>query len=151
MGKPIASAEPNNSLTVRDNRTGKTYNVPYVFRYTRKQFMPTQGGRNHRIVNNSISATDFKAMKATPGPDGREEDETEKGLRVADKGFLNTAVLCLLLSNRSKFHPLKQVMRSQITFIDGAAGGEYIFLLAVTSHSSFFQFCDIGLPANMHH
>jgi hypothetical protein len=36
----------------------------------------------------------------------REENETEKGLRVSDRGFLNTAVL-----------------RSRITFIDGEAGG----------------------------
>ena len=42
---------------------------------------------------------------ATPGE--REENETEKGLRVADKGFLNTAVI-----------------RSEITYIDGEAGGE---------------------------
>ncbi|KAF8920417.1 peroxysomal citrate synthase [Mucidula mucida] len=85
MGKPTPSAEPTSSLTVRDNRTGRSYNVP--------------------IVNNSVSATDFKAITAPPASGDREEDETEKGLRVADKGFLNTAV-----------------MRSQITYIDGDAG-----------------------------
>ncbi|KAJ7158658.1 peroxysomal citrate synthase [Mycena filopes] len=82
MGKP---QETNNSLTVRDNRTGKTYSVP--------------------IVENSISATDFKAIKAPRASGEREENETEKGLRVSDKGFLNTAVL-----------------RSEITYIDGEAG-----------------------------
>jgi citrate synthase len=56
-------------------------------------------------VDNSISATDFKALSAPRAPGEREENETEKGLRVADKGFLNTAVL-----------------RSEITFIDGDAG-----------------------------
>ncbi|KAJ7773360.1 peroxysomal citrate synthase [Mycena metata] len=81
MGK----TDTNNSLTVRDNRTGKTYSVP--------------------IVENSISATDFKAIKAPRAAGEREENETEKGLRVSDKGFLNTAVL-----------------RSEITYIDGEAG-----------------------------
>ncbi|KDR76340.1 hypothetical protein GALMADRAFT_247736 [Galerina marginata CBS 339.88] len=58
-----------------------------------------------RIVDNSISATAFKDMKATFVPGEREENETTKGLRVADKGFLNTAVI-----------------RSEITYIDGEAG-----------------------------
>ncbi|KAF8239672.1 peroxysomal citrate synthase [Tricholoma matsutake] len=84
MGRPL-DASDNNSLTVRDNRTGKVYNVP--------------------IVDNSIAATGFKAMTAPRAPGEREENETEKGLRVSDRGFLNTAVL-----------------RSQITFIDGEAG-----------------------------
>lgn len=60
-----------------------------------------------RIADNSVSATAFKAMKAPFAPGEREENETDKGLRVADKGFLNTAVI-----------------RSEITFIDGEAGGE---------------------------
>ena len=46
-------------------------------------------------------------MSALASPGEREENETEKGLRVADKGFLNTAVL-----------------RSEITYIDGDAGGD---------------------------
>ena len=58
------------------------------------------------IEDNAISATAFKAMAAPPKPREREENETAKGLRVQDKGFLNTAV-----------------MRSQITYIDGEAGG----------------------------
>jgi len=48
-------------------------------------------------------------MKASFAPGEREENETTKGLRVADKGFLNTAVI-----------------RSEITYIDGDAGGEYL-------------------------
>lgn len=59
------------------------------------------------IVDNSIPATAFKDMNALATPGEREENETEKGLRVADKGFLNTAVI-----------------RSEITYIDGEAGGE---------------------------
>ena len=47
-------------------------------------------------------------MKAPLVPGEREENETNKGLRVADRGFLNTAV-----------------MRSEITYIDGDAGGEF--------------------------
>lgn len=58
-------------------------------------------------MDNSISATAFKNMKAPFTPGEREENETDKGLRVADKGFLNTAV-----------------MRSEITYIDGEAGGK---------------------------
>jgi citrate synthase len=60
---------------------------------------------NVPIVDNSIPATAFKDMNAVATPGEREENETEKGLRVADKGFLNTAVL-----------------RSEITYIDGEAG-----------------------------
>ncbi|KAJ7475932.1 peroxysomal citrate synthase [Mycena latifolia] len=85
MGKPLDAPLGANSLSVRDNRTGKTYSVP--------------------IVDNCIAATDFKAMSAPSAPGEREENETEKGLRVSDKGFLNTAVL-----------------RSEITYIDGEAG-----------------------------
>lgn len=59
------------------------------------------------IVDNAIDATAFKAMKAPARSEERPENETEKGLRVQDKGFLNTAV-----------------MRSQITYIDGEAGGK---------------------------
>ncbi|KAJ7650174.1 peroxysomal citrate synthase [Roridomyces roridus] len=105
MGKPLDPPPGTNSLSVRDNRTGKTYNVP--------------------IVDNSISATDFKAMRAPSAPGERPENETEKGLRVSDKGFLNTAV-----------------MRSEITYIDGDAGilryrGYPIEQLAV--HSSHLE------------
>ncbi|GLB40310.1 putative citrate synthase [Lyophyllum shimeji] len=85
MGRTVEMPQSNNNLTVRDNRTGKVYTVP--------------------IVDNTVPATAFKAMAAPRAPGEREENETEKGLRVADKGFLNTAV-----------------MRSTITYIDGDAG-----------------------------
>ncbi|KAI0833527.1 peroxysomal citrate synthase [Trametes gibbosa] len=89
MGRPTPSSQPEftsqDSLTVRDNRTGKVYTVP--------------------ISDNAIAATAFKAMAAPRKPGEREENETEKGLRVQDKGFLNTAVI-----------------RSEITYIDGDAG-----------------------------
>ncbi|KXN88500.1 Citrate synthase [Leucoagaricus sp. SymC.cos] len=84
MGKPD-SQENKQSLTITDNRTGKVYAIP--------------------ITDNSIPATAFKAIKAPRLPGEREENETEKGLRVADQGFLNTAVI-----------------RSEITHIDGDAG-----------------------------
>jgi citrate synthase len=104
MGRPL-DTESTNSLTVRDNRTGKVYNVPYA------PHIPYGAGRltfalAFRIVDNSVPATAFKSMTAPRAPGEREENETEKGLRVSDRGFLNTAVL-----------------RSQITFIDGEAGG----------------------------
>ncbi|KAK7463539.1 hypothetical protein VKT23_006887 [Stygiomarasmius scandens] len=85
MGKPLPSSTLDNTLTVRDNRTGKTYEIP--------------------IEDNSIPATAFKKLTAPAAKDERPENETEKGLRIQDKGFLNTAV-----------------MRSQITYIDGEAG-----------------------------
>jgi citrate synthase len=58
-----------------------------------------------------VSATAFKAITAPPVPGERDENETSKGLRVSDRGFLNTAVL-----------------RSEITYIDGEAGSMLVFL-----------------------
>ncbi|KAI0078741.1 peroxysomal citrate synthase [Panus rudis PR-1116 ss-1] len=85
MGQPAQTSEPQESLTVRDNRTGKVYTIP--------------------IQDNAIPATAFKEIKAPRKPGERAENETQKGLRVQDKGFLNTAVI-----------------QSQITYIDGEAG-----------------------------
>ncbi|KAL1949524.1 hypothetical protein VTO73DRAFT_8405 [Trametes versicolor] len=88
MGRPTTSQQdnaPQESLTVRDNRTGKVYTIP--------------------IADNAIPATAFKSMAAPKKAGEREENETEKGLRVQDKGFLNTAVI-----------------NSEITYIDGDAG-----------------------------
>ena len=64
-----------------------------------------------RILNNTVSATAFKSMAAPKGPRERDENETPKGLRVSDKGFLNTAVI-----------------QSEITYIDGEAGGKFRFI-----------------------
>ncbi|KAH9940957.1 peroxysomal citrate synthase [Amylocystis lapponica] len=105
MGRPTQSEADSQSLTVRDNRTGKTYTIP--------------------VVDNAVAATAFKAIIAPRRPGEREENETEKGLRVQDKGFLNTAVI-----------------RSEITYIDGEAGvlryrGYPIEQLAV--HSSHLE------------
>ncbi|KAG7089489.1 hypothetical protein E1B28_011169 [Marasmius oreades] len=83
MGNP--TAQTKNTLSVRDNRTGKTYEIP--------------------IEDNTVPATAFNSIQAPRAANEREENETEKGLRVSDKGFLNTAV-----------------MRSEITYIDGEAG-----------------------------
>ena len=60
------SPQPKDSLSVRDNRTGKTYEIP--------------------IANNAIDASDFKQMKA-PRRNEPEESETERGLHVFDRGF----------------------------------------------------------------
>ena len=60
-----------------------------------------------------MQATAFKAIAAPPKPGEREENETQKGLRIADKGFLNTAVIT-----------------SEITYIDGDAGGAYAMCFA---------------------
>ncbi len=67
-----------------------------------------------RIEDNAIPAAAFKAIKAPTKPGERPENETEKGLRVQDKGFLNTAVI-----------------RSQITYIDGEAGGKLTLISTV--------------------
>ena len=68
-------------------------------------------------------------MKASFAPGEREENQTDKGLRVVDKGFLNTAVI-----------------RSEITYIDGDTGGDYnstiIFLVLILSSSKSL---DIGI------
>jgi citrate synthase len=62
-------------------------------------------------------------MKAPLTPGEREENETNKGLRVADRGFLNTAV-----------------MRSEITYIDGDAGGDLYSLNAFIVLISYVPF-----------
>ncbi|KAL4064404.1 citrate synthase-like protein [Scleroderma citrinum] len=89
MGQETPSSKArqprDDSLTVTDNRTGKQYKVP--------------------ITHNAIPATAFKAIRASTGPNDRIEDETERGLRVSDRGFLNTAVI-----------------ESAITYIDGEQG-----------------------------
>lgn len=54
-----------------------------------------------------MPAAAFKNIVAPRQPGERSENETERGLRVVDKGFLNTAVIT-----------------SQITYIDGEAGSE---------------------------
>lgn len=108
MGQPVADANsPEDSLTVRDNRTGKVYNIPYVaFRLI--CIIHTEADSAYdSISNNTVPATTFKLIAAPRKKGEREENETEKGLRVADKGFLNTAVIT-----------------SEITYIDGDAGGE---------------------------
>src|SRR6266403_562228 len=61
--------------------------------------------RTYRIKDNTVSAAAFTAIAAPLRPGERAENETPKGLRVSDKGFLNTAVI-----------------QSQITYINGEAG-----------------------------
>ncbi|CEQ39250.1 SPOSA6832_00744, partial [Sporobolomyces salmonicolor] len=73
MGHASAPPAPEQSLTVTDNRTGKTINVP--------------------IEHNAIAATAFKALRKKLGKGERAEDEVEGGLRVFDPGFMNTAVI----------------------------------------------------------
>ncbi|KAF9976665.1 hypothetical protein BGZ73_008062 [Actinomortierella ambigua] len=82
---PSSAVDVNrNSLTVIDNRTGKIFNIP--------------------ITNNSVPATAFKAMK-TDKSEGRDEDESTRGIRVYDPSYQNTAVC-----------------RSSISYIDGDNG-----------------------------
>ncbi|GJC88007.1 peroxysomal citrate synthase [Colletotrichum tofieldiae] len=67
-----ATSAPRQTLTVVDNRTGKSYELP--------------------IKQNSVLATDIKKIKAARGND-RPEDETDQGLRVYDPAYMNTAVV----------------------------------------------------------
>ncbi|KAF9223766.1 hypothetical protein BS17DRAFT_781165 [Gyrodon lividus] len=80
-----STRDREDSLTVIDNRTGKQYKVS--------------------IAHNSIPAPFFKSIRAPSGAKDRPEDESERGLRVFDRGFLNTAVI-----------------ESNITYIDGDNG-----------------------------
>ncbi|GAA6047720.1 hypothetical protein JCM3770_001744 [Rhodotorula araucariae] len=73
MGSAVQKT-PENSLTITDNRTGKTLVVP--------------------IERNSIPATAFKKLnKAKADGSDRVEDEVEGGIRVYDPGFMNTATI----------------------------------------------------------
>jgi len=123
MGQtPTEKKAPADRLTVTDERTGKTYTIPYVafqfflFPPSILHSLNKPNGylgsfvavvKSFRVVNNAIAATAFKQMKAPKKAGEREENETERGLRVHDKGFLNTAVIS-----------------SKITYIDGDNGGE---------------------------
>ncbi|RPB05622.1 hypothetical protein L873DRAFT_1785361 [Choiromyces venosus 120613-1] len=65
-----------NTLTVTDNRTGKTITIP--------------------ITHNSIPAIAFKALKGEvpeEAKDGVDTDDTANGIRVFDPAFLNTAAI----------------------------------------------------------
>ncbi|KAM0752246.1 hypothetical protein T439DRAFT_324313 [Meredithblackwellia eburnea MCA 4105] len=107
MGKPIPADASKESLTVTDNRTGKTYVVP--------------------IEHNSIKATAFKDMKAKPGPGQRAEDEIENGLRVYDPGYQNTAVISSTITFidgekgilRYRGYPIEQLAEKS-TFLESA-------------------------------
>ncbi|KAF8544119.1 citrate synthase-like protein [Trichophaea hybrida] len=69
------ASQPKESVTITDNRTGKTIIVP--------------------ITNNSIPATAFKALKTTPviSSDSIDTNDTANGIRVFDPAYLNTAAI----------------------------------------------------------
>ncbi|KAF2088726.1 citrate synthase [Saccharata proteae CBS 121410] len=83
IGDTSAGAS-SGSLTVTDNRTKRSYEIP--------------------IQHNAIKATDFRRITAA-GRGADPVDQVESGLRVIDKGYLNTAC-----------------MESSITLIDGKRG-----------------------------
>ena len=60
------------SLQVIDSRTKRTYTIP--------------------IVHNAVRATDFRMISAA-GLGADPVDQVEGGLRIIDKGFLNTACM----------------------------------------------------------
>lgn len=115
MGK---ETNKKNTLSVQDNRTGKTYIVP--------------------IHDNAIDATVFKAIRAEPEKGERKEDESESGIRVYDPGFMNTVgfrylgsmlFICVvpavaypgILLFRHDF-TYQAVLSSSITYINGDKG-----------------------------
>ena len=61
------------SLTVTDNRTGATIQVP--------------------ITNNSVNALDFKKLAAPFAKGERKENDTEGGLRILDVGEFDCNLL----------------------------------------------------------
>jgi citrate synthase len=126
MGKPLA-ASSTNTLDVRDNRTGKTYTIPYGLSALIGSLVGRAKLSVCRIVNNTVPATAFKDIKAPRQAGEREENATEKGLRVSDKGFLNTAVIT-----------------SEITYIDGEAGGSSLKPLDIHMRSHAIQCFDTG-------
>ena len=72
------------SLSITDNRTQRTYQIP--------------------IVHNAVKAVDFRRI--TAAQEGADMiDQLDNGLRIVDKGYLNTAC-----------------MESSITLIDGKRG-----------------------------
>ena len=62
----------DDSLSVLDNRTGRTYTIP--------------------IERNAIKATDFRKIKGDSF-EADPVDQVDRGLRVFDPGYLNTAVV----------------------------------------------------------
>lgn len=76
--------DANGSLTVVDNRTGRQYTIP--------------------IHRNTVKATDFRRITAA-GLGANPAEQIESGLKIFDRGYLNTAC-----------------MESKITFIDGNRG-----------------------------
>ena len=76
--------EADGSLTITDNRTGRQYTIP--------------------INRNTVKATDFRRITAA-GLGADPAEMVESGLKVFDRGYLNTAC-----------------MESNITFIDGKRG-----------------------------
>jgi citrate synthase len=64
--------ESNGTLTVTDNRTNRQYTIP--------------------IVRNYVKATDFRRITAA-GMGADPADQVESGLKVLDRGYLNTACM----------------------------------------------------------
>ncbi|GAA5979762.1 hypothetical protein JCM10908_003034 [Rhodotorula pacifica] len=69
----VAQVPPKDSVTITDNRTGKSIDV--------------------KVERNAIPATAFKKLAKKAGDRDREEDECEGGIRVYDPGFMNTATI----------------------------------------------------------
>ncbi|ORY90765.1 peroxysomal citrate synthase [Leucosporidium creatinivorum] len=107
MGRSVPPPTSQNSLTVTDNRTGKTIQVP--------------------IENNSIPATAFKKLNKKRGDGDSAQDEVEAGVRVYDPGFMNTAVIQSNITFidgeagilRYRGYPIEQ-LAEQSTFLESA-------------------------------
>ncbi|KAK9469694.1 citrate synthase-like protein [Lipomyces arxii] len=72
--KPMVNTmKPRNSITVIDNRTGKTIEI--------------------EIKDNSVPATAFAQLKSSYADGERPENDTPYGLRILDPSFMNTAMI----------------------------------------------------------
>eukprot|EP00002_Diphylleia_rotans_P022512 TRINITY_DN4409_c0_g1_i2.p1 TRINITY_DN4409_c0_g1~~TRINITY_DN4409_c0_g1_i2.p1 ORF type:complete len:159 (-),score=25.28 TRINITY_DN4409_c0_g1_i2:519-995(-) len=92
----IPSTKPQNTITVRDNRTGTSYVIP--------------------IENGAINAQEFARIKS---------QEKGKGLRIYDPGFVNTALasssICYVDGQRGvllyRGYPI-EVLAEKCTFLE---------------------------------
>ncbi|GAA5907355.1 hypothetical protein JCM8208_007162 [Rhodotorula glutinis] len=123
MGLTLDSPHtPHPSLTVTDNRTGKTVNIP--------------------IEHNSVPATAFKKLSKARGELDRPEDEVEGGLRVFDPGYQNTAVVQSAITFidgeagvlRHRGYPIEQLAEKS-TFLETA----YLLLYGELPTSSQYK------------
>ena len=104
---------PSGFLDITDSRTNRKYKIP--------------------IHRNAVEAIKFKEIRA-PRDYRHPADMSERGLRLLDEGFQNTAVLA-----------------SQITFVDGIEGRLLYRDLSITDLVGKKRFEDVSFLLNWGH